>query len=184
MQAALFQPPPAYMDSDDYVYTHGLVPQSYLTPNSDPLDPRAVNTKAVADVRRQHVRRLYDLLQLMLLRRDTARAARCLRLLMNAKEWRPIELWKMGLEVAMLPGSARQPLRYLQQLARTRAVLVRDLSDAASLSPSAHGPRDDFRGKVPRRARGTQQVRAASHPVSLLPIPIGTIPSCMRTSAS
>ena len=44
---------------------------------------------------------------------------------MLAPEWRPIELWKLGLEVAAMPGNEpTAPLRYLQRISRTRTVLV------------------------------------------------------------
>ncbi|WFC95525.1 hypothetical protein MBRA1_002173 [Malassezia brasiliensis] len=142
-QAALFQPPPAYMDGDDYVYTHGIPAPSYLTPHTNPLDPHAVNPKVLADQRRIHVRRLYDLLQLMLLRRDARRAARCLKLLMNAPEWRPVELWKLGLEVAsMSETETLAPLRYLQYIARKRTVLdaMEETNSVIASFPYRHNP--------------------------------------------
>ncbi|WFD44844.1 hypothetical protein MPSI1_003515 [Malassezia psittaci] len=124
MEQALFQPPPAYMDSHDIVYSHGLASTSYLTPYSSPPDPRAVNLRAWLNQRRRHVRRLYDLLQLQLLHNDHKRAARCLRLLLRSTEWRPIELWTMGLEVVgMAHNKSEYCTRYLQQLSRARPVL-------------------------------------------------------------
>ncbi|WFD07253.1 protein-serine/threonine phosphatase [Malassezia vespertilionis] len=123
--SGLFAPPPQYLDNDDYTFTHGLAPQSYTTLLATPLDPRAVSHKANVDQRRRHVRRLYDLLQLTILRNDKQRAARCLYLLLRMREWRPVELWKFGLKVAAMPDAleSHRPLAYLQQISRTRTEL-------------------------------------------------------------
>ncbi|CAD6930568.1 unnamed protein product [Tilletia controversa] len=53
-------------------------------------------------LRLQHLRKVFDILHLSLLRGDGPRAARALRLLVRSKEWRHAELWRYGLAVAGL----------------------------------------------------------------------------------
>lgn len=122
-KGALFQPPPPYKDADDVFYSHGLAQASHCTPHVAPLDPQALSYSALTDERRLHIRRLYDLLRLMLLRHDYLRASRCLHILMHAYEWRPPELWKIGLQVTLLANTDHTPLRYLKQISRTRPSL-------------------------------------------------------------
>ncbi|KAE8258972.1 hypothetical protein A4X13_0g1327 [Tilletia indica] len=55
-------------------------------------------------LRHQHLRKVFDILQLSLLRGDGPRAARALRILVRAKEWRHADLWRYGLAVAGLLG--------------------------------------------------------------------------------
>ena len=117
---ALFQPPPPYKDDLDVTYTHGVPSISYFTPHTDPLCTYISSEASLTDQRRQHVRRLYDLLQLMLLRQDLERASRCLHMLLMCQEWRPIELWKLGLQVAWLSDDEQVALHYTQRIMRSR----------------------------------------------------------------
>lgn len=121
---ALFQPPPEYRDEYGVLYTHGNPCQSHYTPHTDPMDSNAIRLSALQDQRRLHIRRVFDVMQLMILRRDMDRAARCLHILLKSHEWRPLEMWKWGLLVATL---ADQPndmaLQYLQRISRTRPAL-------------------------------------------------------------
>jgi len=57
---------------------------------------------SVDSLRLQHLRKVFDILHLCLLRGDGPRAARALRVLVRAKEWRHAELWRYGLAVASL----------------------------------------------------------------------------------
>lgn len=120
---ALFQPPQPTKDGLDVQYLHGIAPQSYLTPFTAPLDPSAVSHAAWTDQRRRHMRRVYDLLHLQLLRGDAERALRCLQILLASPEWKPVELWKMGLWVATLSEQEDEALQYLHRLSRTRSTL-------------------------------------------------------------
>lgn len=121
---ALFQPPIEYKDEYNILYTHANPLQSYYTPHTDPLDERVVRQYSLQDQRRLHIRRTFDLLQLMLLRHDMDRAGRCLNILLKSQEWRPLELWKWGLQVITLSdGEDDLALQYLQRISRTRPVL-------------------------------------------------------------
>lgn len=122
--SALFKPPIEYKDDYNILYTHANPIQSHYTPHTEPLDTRAVRQHALHDQRRLHIRRTFDLLQLMLLRRDMDRAGRCLHILLKSQEWRPLELWKWGLQVMTLSdGESDSALQYLQRVSRTRPVL-------------------------------------------------------------
>ncbi|PWN39741.1 hypothetical protein IE81DRAFT_258938 [Ceraceosorus guamensis] len=82
------------------------------------------------------VQKLHDLVHLMIAKRDPLRAARALRILMRCHEWRPIELYRMGLEIAGMgcvdKASDRRSVSDLSQpsLHATRAKLnyIRALS--------------------------------------------------------
>lgn len=130
--AALFQPPPPYKDEYEIIYSHALPHATYRAdPGASPSG--APSYRALTDQRRAHLRRVHDLLHLMLLRRDGPRAARCLRILMRAYEWRPLELFKLGMLVAGMPGCTGDRLAYLGRISRTRTHLVRRCSSVRSV---------------------------------------------------
>ncbi|WFD32070.1 hypothetical protein MSPP1_003112 [Malassezia sp. CBS 17886] len=116
----LFCPPHSYHSEHEVEYTHARAPLTHRALLNDPLDPAALRQSALADQRRLHIRRLYDLLQLMLLRGDAPRAARALRQLFHAYEWRPEELWSVGVRVATMVSArdapAATPLRVISSL--------------------------------------------------------------------
>jgi len=120
---ALFQPPPPYKDEYDITYMHGIAPLTHCVPHTNPLDENAVSHLALTDQHRQHMRRLYDLMQLMLLRQNRQLAERCFSLLLRSQDWRPQELWKLGLQVACMGQERDTALRYLLRVSRTRTTL-------------------------------------------------------------
>lgn len=121
--SALFQPPPPYKDDHDITYTHGVPTLSHCVPHTEPLDEKAVSHFALMDQQRQHMRRVYDLLHVSLLRHDIARAMRCFLILLHSKEWRPIELWSIGLKIANMDPRNDTALKYLLRISRTRTTL-------------------------------------------------------------
>lgn len=120
----LFHPPALFRDSLSVSYTHGhanLPRRSFVC---EPPDPHAVSTTDARNQRRKHVRRLYDLVHLCILRHDRARATRALYLLMHTYEWRPAELWSLGLVVTGMPGGENRSVKYLQFMSLRRPELV------------------------------------------------------------
>ncbi|WFD36453.1 hypothetical protein MCUN1_003332 [Malassezia cuniculi] len=133
-RAFLFHPPALFRDELNIIYTHAHAYLPRRTFVSDPPDPSSVNTADARNQRRLHVRRLFDLVHLCILRGDRRRAARALQLLMHTYEWRPSELWHLGLVVAGMPGDKDYSARYLGQMSlrhpELRSVLMPHLAYA------------------------------------------------------
>ena len=124
-RAFLFHPPALFRDELNVVYTHGHAHHANRSFVSEPPDPHCVSAADARNERRLHIRRLYDLVHLLILRNDRRRAARALQLLMHMYEWRPAELWHLGLVVAGMPGGPNASAQYLQRLSLRRPELVR-----------------------------------------------------------
>ncbi|KAK0556543.1 hypothetical protein OC846_001112 [Tilletia horrida] len=93
--------PPNPLVRGERTYTFGRA--RVLTAGADAFaNPTAAAT--TVPLRSEHLRKVFDILQLSLLRGDGPRAARALRILIRAKEWRHSDLWRYGLAVAGLLG--------------------------------------------------------------------------------
>mgnify|MGYP002759437284 FL=1 len=69
------------------------------------------------------MRRVHDLLHLSLLRQDHERAVRCFIILLRSQDWRPLELWKLGLRIACMDAHNDAAQKYLLRISRTRTAL-------------------------------------------------------------
>lgn len=120
---ALFRPPPPYKDDHDITYTHSLPSLTHCAPHTEPFDEKNVSYSALTDQHRQHMRRVHDLLHLSLLRQDHERAVRCFIILLRSQDWRPLELWKLGLRIACMDVHNDAAQKYLLRISRTRTAL-------------------------------------------------------------